>query len=141
MGAALWGLAGVFVSAQALLYAALLIWPAGTDLLSAAERFGVWQGSGILIVQIFFTLPVLSWLIWRLRVHRQAQMLLLLCFAATALLIAGGWFEIWQIEQTIRESVNAGDRLRGLTLLRWGEFAGALLAGIALRLAWVARGL
>lgn len=139
MVSALWGLVGVFVSAQALVYAALLIWPGGVDLRAVVTRFETWQGSGMLILQIFFALPLLSALIWRMRVQRQAQVLVGLCFLCTALLAASGWLELSQIESAIRESVNAQDRLRGLALLRWGEFALAMMAAIVLRLGWSAR--
>jgi hypothetical protein len=43
------------------------------------------------------------------------------------------------ISGAVRDGINEPDLLRGLALLRWGEFATALAAAITLRLAWVAR--
>ncbi|PFG64402.1 hypothetical protein AXZ77_3041 [Thioclava sp. ES.031] len=141
MDAALWGLNGVFVSAQLLIYSALLIWPPGIDLRSTIDRFELWQGSGILAMQVFFAVPLMSALIWRTHVHRQTMILISLSFLATAVLGAAAWLEMGMISGAVRDAVNERDLLRGLALLRWGEFATALAAAIALRLAWVARSL
>ncbi|MAQ36136.1 MULTISPECIES: hypothetical protein [Thioclava] len=141
MDAALWGLNGVFVSAQALIYTALLIWPPGIDLRSTLDRFELWQGSGILAMQVFFAVPLMCGLIWRLRSHRQAMILVSMSFLATAVLGAAAWLEMGMISGAVRDGINEPDLLRGLALLRWGEFATALAAAIALRLAWVARSL
>ncbi len=141
MDAALWGLNGVFVSAQALIYSALLIWPPGIDLRATIDRFELWQGSGILAMQVFFAVPLMSALIWRTRAHRQAMLLISLSFLATAVLGAAAWLEMGMISGAVRDAVNERDLLRGLALLRWGEFATGLAGAITLRLAWVARSL
>ncbi|OWY03037.1 hypothetical protein [Thioclava sp. IC9] len=141
MDAALWGLNGVFVSAQALIYTALLVWPPGIDLRSAIDRFELWQGSGILAMQVFFAVPLMSALIWQTRAHRQTMFLVSLSFLATGLLGAAAWLEMGMISGAVRDGINEPDLLRGVALLRWGEFATALAAAITLRLAWVARSL
>lgn len=136
---ALWGVSGVCLGAQALLYTVLLVWPLGFDLDAAIERFDLWERSGIVALQIFVMLPLLSLLAWTLRTHRQAQVLVSVAFLGVALLAVSGWIEMHAIAGAIRESVDAQDRLRGVAFLRCVEFAVALSAAIMVRLAWRAR--
>lgn len=131
----LWIVAGAVAFAQAAIYVAALIWPASSDIPALALRAMVLQALPLLGLQLFLGLPLAGVLIWRARrgLERAVLAVALLAWAA---LVALSVFEGDMVLQLMSDPTAPRRLVRLIGLARWADAGLALVALIALRLAW-----
>lgn len=131
----LWIVAGVVAFAQAVAYLAMLVFPAASDVTALAVRALVLQALPLLALQVFVALPLAGALIWRARrgLERAILALALLAWAALAVL---SLIEGEVVTQLLADPTAPRRLVRLMGLARWADAGLALVALIALRLAW-----
>ena len=132
---ALWLAAGAVALLQAAAYLAALVWPAAGDLRALAIRAMVLQALPLLALQLFVALPLAGVLIWRARRGLERAILALVALAWAALAVLS-LFETDVITQLLADPAAPRRMVRLMGLARWADAGLALVALIALRLAW-----
>lgn len=131
----LWRLAGVFVAAQLLWFAALAVWPAEAGIEGALKRIWAWERGRVLLWQIGIGAPVLVWLAlgargWLVRLLLGAGLL------ASALIAGLCAFDLNILQLALTDGSSGTILLaRMLDLTRVFEVLLALAALILVRLA------
>lgn len=133
----LWRAAQVVAGVQLAFYLATLVWPEGAGAEALALRLVVWHGWHLLALQLFVLVPLWAALIWRAK-GRLARLLVLVSLAASAALPVFALWETAVLQGFIADAAAPYSTLRALGLARWADAGLALVAFVALRLAFQA---
>lgn len=131
----LWLAAQIVTGAQLAFYLATLVWPEGSGAEALAMRLVVWHAWHLLALQLFALVPIWGALMWRTK-GRLARLLLVASFIASALLPTFALLETQALQKFFAEAGAEYRTLRWLALARWADAALALVAFVALRLAF-----